>query len=113
VKRGTQKGGQDLSHSVNDRMRRDVRAGTHMEDRKHLREGVDGQPEHLLMVAEPCSEFVQLQVCEVEARRQAGQSRGERGGAGDGGSGCVWMQLPREQDNERASKGNTAVPERA
>jgi hypothetical protein len=68
VKRGTQKGGQDLSHSVNDRMRRDLRAGTHMEDRKNFREGVDGQPEpeHLLMVAEPCSEFVQLQVCEVE-----------------------------------------------
>jgi len=49
----------------------------------------------------------------VQQRRQAGQSRGERGGAGDGGPGCVWLQLPIGQDHDGESFGNKAVPERA
>jgi len=36
-----------------------------MEDRKKFREGYDGQPEHLPLLTEPCTQFVQLQVREV------------------------------------------------
>ncbi len=44
-----------------------------MEHRKDFREGVDGQPEpeDLRMAAEPCSEFVQLQVWQVEMAERA------------------------------------------
>jgi len=37
-----------------------------MQDRKKLREGINGQPEpeHLPLVTEPCAQFVQLQVWE-------------------------------------------------
>ncbi len=49
-------------------MRGVLRAGTQMEDGKKLRAGVDGQPEpeHLGTAAEPCSQFIQLQVRETE-----------------------------------------------
>ncbi len=47
-------------------MRRPLRAGTHMENRKDFRERVDGQPEHLCMVAEACAQLVQLEVREPE-----------------------------------------------
>ena len=53
---------------MNDRMRRKLRAGSYMENRKDFREGVDGQPEpkHLPLATQPCSEFVQLQMWELE-----------------------------------------------
>ncbi len=49
-------------------MRRDLRAWTQMEYRNNFREGVDGQPEpeHLCIAAEPCSQFVQLEVWELK-----------------------------------------------
>ena len=49
-------------------MRSVLRAGTEMEHGQNLRTGVDDQPEpqHLGTTAEPGSEFVQLQVREVE-----------------------------------------------
>jgi hypothetical protein len=39
-----------------------------MEDRKNFREGVDSQPEpdRLLLAAEPCSQFVQLEIGKLE-----------------------------------------------
>ncbi len=51
---------QHLPQAVNDRMRRPLRAGSHMKDRKKFRAGIDGQPkpEHLGMVTEPCSQFI-------------------------------------------------------
>ncbi len=51
---------QDVPQGVNERMRRQLRAGSHMQDRKNFREGIDGQPEpeHLPLAAEPCAQFV-------------------------------------------------------
>jgi hypothetical protein len=46
-----------------------------------------------------------------EERRQAGQSCGERGGAGGGGAGCAWL-LPTGQGHDGASKENKAARER-
>jgi len=49
-------------------MRRDLRAGTQMEDRNDLCKGVDGQPEpqHLLGAAQSRPQFVQLEVGKLE-----------------------------------------------
>ncbi len=68
MKSGRQKGGQDVSQRMDDRMRHALRAGTQMEDRNDLCEGIDGQPEpqHLLVVAQPGTQFIQLQVRELE-----------------------------------------------
>jgi hypothetical protein len=68
VKSGRQKGGQDVSQSVDDRIRYVLRAGAQMEHRKKLRAGVDGQPEpeHLLGAAQPGAQLVQLEVWEPE-----------------------------------------------
>ena len=53
---------------MNDPMRRVLRVRAEREHGQKLGAGVDGQPEpeYLLMAAEPCSEFVQLQVWEVQ-----------------------------------------------
>jgi len=53
-------------------MRRQLRAGTHMEHRKDFRERIDGQPqpEHLCMVAQACAQFIQLQMREVEVAEE-------------------------------------------
>ncbi len=55
---------QQVSQGVNNGMRRQLRAVSHMQDRKKLREGINGQPEpeHLPLMTEPCAQFVQLQV---------------------------------------------------
>jgi hypothetical protein len=68
VKSGRQKGGQDLSQGVDDRMRSVLRAGAQMEHGKNLREGINGQPEpeHLLVVAQPGAQLVQLEMWELE-----------------------------------------------
>jgi hypothetical protein len=68
VKRGRQKGGQDLSQAMENRMCHILRAGTQMEDGKDLGEGIDGQPEpqHLLRAAEPGAQFIQLEVRELK-----------------------------------------------
>ena len=44
-----------------------------MKDRKKFREGIDGEPkpEHLCMVTEPCSQFIQLQMWEPEMAEAA------------------------------------------
>jgi hypothetical protein len=44
-----------------------------MKDRKKFREGIDGEPkpEHLCMVTEPCSRFIQLQMWEPEMAEAA------------------------------------------
>src|SRR5437588_7822366 len=45
----------------------------------------------------------------VEARHQAGQSRGERGGAGDVGPPCATPQFSSGEDNDGARKGAKAM----
>jgi len=49
-------------------MRHVLRAGAEMEDGKNLRAGVDGQPQpqHLFVAAQPGSQFIQLEVRELE-----------------------------------------------
>jgi hypothetical protein len=49
-----------------------LRAGAKMEDGKKLRGGVDGQPqpEHLRGAAQPGSQFVQLDVWEVQMEEE-------------------------------------------
>jgi hypothetical protein len=44
-----------------------------MKDRKKFREGIDGEPkpEHLSMMTEPCSQFIQLQVWEPQMAEAA------------------------------------------
>ena len=46
-------------------------AGTELEHRQNFRARIkrQPQPEHLLRAAEPCSQFVQLEVWEVEMSR--------------------------------------------
>ena len=48
-------------------------SGTELKHWKNLRQGINGQPkpEHLRMVAEPCSQFVQLEVREPEVAEGA------------------------------------------
>jgi len=42
-----------------------------MEHGKNLREGIDGQPEHLCGAAQPCAQFVQLEVREPQIAERA------------------------------------------
>jgi len=58
---------------VNDRMRRVLRAGADMQDRKNLGARIDGhpQPEHLCGAAEPGSHFIQLEVRDVKVAEGA------------------------------------------
>ncbi len=57
---------------VNNHMRHVLRARTQVEDRNGLCQGVDGQPQpqHLRGAAEPCSQFIQLQVRELEVEER-------------------------------------------
>jgi hypothetical protein len=73
VKSGRQKGGQDLSQRVDHQVRQVLRAGTQLEHRKNFRARINGQPkpEHLLGVAQPGAQFVQLQMREVEMVEEA------------------------------------------
>jgi hypothetical protein len=68
VKRGRQKGGEELLQGVDDPMRRVLRAGAQMERRQKLGARADRQPqpEHLLRTPQPGAQFVQVQVREVE-----------------------------------------------
>jgi hypothetical protein len=61
-------GGQEVSQGVDDPVCGVLRAGAQMEHRKNLGAGVDGQPEpeHLAGAAQPCAQFIQLHVWEME-----------------------------------------------
>jgi len=63
-----QKGGQELSQGMDDPMGHVLCARTQVERWKNLGARVDGQPEpqHLCCAAQSGSEFVQLQVWEVQ-----------------------------------------------
>jgi hypothetical protein len=65
--------GQAPSQGVDNRMSHVLRAGTELKHRKNLGEGIDGQPqpEDLCGTAQPSSEFVQLQVRELEIGKEA------------------------------------------
>ncbi len=113
--------GEDLPQGVNDCMRRQLRTGTHMEHRKYFREGVDSEPEpeHLGMAAEPCSEFVQLQMWEVQmaegalmqdlcmfaSTRQPGDDGGLSKAEDPCGSGRVQPFSQRRQDHGDLVRG--------
>ena len=68
-----QKGGQDLLQGMDDPMCHVLCAGTEMEHGKNLRAGIDGQPEpeHVLRAAQPGSQFIQLEVREVQMGEEA------------------------------------------
>ena len=57
---------QTLSQSVDELMGHMLRTGAELKHRKNFRAGINGQPEHLVTAAEPCSQFIQLQVRELE-----------------------------------------------
>jgi hypothetical protein len=57
---------QNLSQSVDELMGHVLCVGTELKHRKNFRAGINGQPEHLGTAAEPCSQFIQLQVRELE-----------------------------------------------
>jgi hypothetical protein len=73
VKRGTQKGGQDLSQRVDEPMGHGLGAGAELKHRKNLGEGIDRQPEpeNLVGAAEPGAQFIQLQMREPEDAERA------------------------------------------
>jgi hypothetical protein len=60
--------GQALSERVDEPMSHALRAGTELKHRKNLRARIDGQPqpEDLFSAAEPCSQFIQLYMRELE-----------------------------------------------
>jgi hypothetical protein len=60
--------GQEVPQGVDNAMRCVLRAGAQMEDRNQLRTGIDDQPEpeHMARVAQPGSQFIQLQVWEPQ-----------------------------------------------
>ena len=60
--------GQDLSERVNEHMCHGLCAGAELKYRKNFGEGIDRQPEpeHLCGTAQPGSQFVQLQMRELE-----------------------------------------------
>ncbi len=68
MKSGRQKGGQEQSQGVDDPLRRVLRAGAEIEHGQKLGAGVDGQPQpaHLGTAAQPCAQFIQLHMRELE-----------------------------------------------
>ena len=64
---------QALSQGVDEQMRHVLRAGTELKHGKNLGARIDGQPqpEHLCGAAQPGSQFVQLEVREVEIAEEA------------------------------------------
>jgi hypothetical protein len=73
VKSGRQKGGQAPSQGVDNRMSHVLGAGTELKHRNQLGEGIDGQPqpEDLCGATQPGSQFVQLEVREVQMAEEA------------------------------------------
>lgn len=55
---------EDVPQGVNDGMCRQLCTWSHMQGRKNFRARIDGQPEpeYLPLAAEPCAQFIQLQV---------------------------------------------------
>ncbi len=68
-----QKGGQALSERVDEQMCHVLRAGTQLEDGQKLGAGINRQPEplHLRMAAQPGSQFIQLEVRQVQMGEEA------------------------------------------
>jgi len=60
--------GQALLQGVNHPMGQVLRAGAELQHRQNFRAGINGQPEpeHLSTAAEPCAQFIQLHVRELE-----------------------------------------------
>ncbi len=52
-------------------MYRILRAESKLEEGKNLREGVDGQPEHLCGAAQSGAQFVQLEMRELQGAKRA------------------------------------------
>jgi len=61
-------GSQNLSQAVDNPMGRVLCTGIELKHRKHLGEGIDGQPQpqHLVRTPQPGAQFVQLEVWEPE-----------------------------------------------
>jgi hypothetical protein len=59
---------QEFSQGMDEAMGHVLCSGTQMQDRKNLRAGVDGepQPEHVLRAAQPGSQFIQLEMWELQ-----------------------------------------------
>ena len=70
MKSGRQKGGQDVAQGVDDAIRSVLCAGTEMEHGEKLGARVDGEPQHVVRVAQSGSKFVQLEVREVVLREE-------------------------------------------
>jgi hypothetical protein len=73
VNKGRQKGGQHLSHGVDEQMRRVLRSRAELEHGENLGARIDGQPQpqHLFGAPQPGSQFVQLQVREMQVTEAA------------------------------------------
>ena len=68
MKSGRQKGRQELSQRMDDAMGQVLYSGTQMEGGKNLAAGINRQPEpdHVLRAAQPGSQFIQLEVWELQ-----------------------------------------------
>jgi hypothetical protein len=73
VKRGKLKGGQLLAQPVDEQLRHLVRSRTQLEHRNALGEWIDGHPEpqNLRVAAQACSQFIQLQMRDLEMAERA------------------------------------------
>jgi hypothetical protein len=73
VKPGRQKGGSHLSQAVNELMCRVLHMRTQLKHRDDRGEGSDGQahPQELCGVAQPCANFVYLEVRQVQVAEAA------------------------------------------
>jgi hypothetical protein len=71
VKRGRQKGGQLIAQAVDEQLSHQVCPRAQLERRNALGEGIDGHPEpqDLRVAAQACSQFIQLQVRDLEMAR--------------------------------------------
>jgi len=72
VKRGTQKGGQDLSQRVDEPMGHGLCAGAELKHRNNLGEGINRQPqpEHLFVAPKSGAQFVQLEVRKLKSAKE-------------------------------------------
>jgi hypothetical protein len=90
-------------------MRGVLRAGAQMEDGKKLGARVDDQPEHLFGAAQPGSQFIQLQVRELEMA-EAALVQGWRVRARTGQKGWEWWPVesrrPAKPPKDRYSHTN-------
>jgi hypothetical protein len=71
VKRGRQKGGQLISQVVDEQLGHLMRPRAQVEHRNPLGEWIDGHPEpqDLRVAAQACSQFIQLQMRDLEMAR--------------------------------------------